>query len=131
MSDFSTEIGTTLDSYLRLFQNDNLCAEDLISKKAINKEFAEEILFALYRRGHLRNVEWKEYQSPAEIDIADRFRISIEGVDYLELHKEWWKRFWFRSVVCPLIVSFVTSISANHICHAIKECHAFICVLMR
>ena len=113
MSDFSNELGKTLDKYLRLFPSENYCAANLIEIHSIPLDVAKEILFALYRRDFIQSVDCKTYKKAADIQLEDFFRISIEGVDYLELHKKWWTRFWFSSLACPAAVSLLTSLLTN------------------
>ena len=126
LSDFFNELGGTLDSTLRLFRQQNLSVEDIISLRNVDYGIASELLFALYRRGFIRNLDFKNYDKPADIDLNDFFRISIEGLDYLELHRNWWARFWFRSVVCPIVVSFITAINAEPLWNLIKKLARFI-----
>ncbi len=52
--DFQFELGKTLDSTLRLFAKENLCAENIVSSRAVTREVAKETLFALYNRGYQR-----------------------------------------------------------------------------
>ncbi|MBR3747054.1 MAG: hypothetical protein IKN27_08865 [Selenomonadaceae bacterium] len=119
--DFQFELGKTLDGTLRLFAKKNLCAEDIINRCAACREVAKETLFALYNRGYIANVDRKTYESAEKIELADRFRITVEGRDFIELHAKWWTRFWFRSIVCPVIVSFVTALNAVKILNTFKE----------
>lgn len=119
--DFQSELGKTLDSTLRLFPKETLCAEDIISRRVVNREVAKEMLFALYNRGYIANVERKTYESADKIELADRFRITVEGTDFIELHRAWWARFWFRSIVCPVTVSFVTAVNAVHVWNVLKK----------
>ena len=113
MSDFSNELGRTLDKYLRLFSSENLCLAYLIESHSLNINVAKEILFALYRRGFIRNIDCKTYRKPEDIQIEDFFQISVERTDYTELHQKWWLRFWFSSFACPAAVSLLTSIITN------------------
>ena len=105
--DFQFELGDTLDTALRLFQRNELAPSFLINTYATDYEIALETFFALYKRGYIKNVERKEYNRADDIDIGDHFRITVEGRDYIELHVIWWCRFWFRSIVCPVIVYYV------------------------
>ena len=118
--DFQFELGKTLDSTLRLFAKENLCAENIISRRSVTREVAKETLFALYNRGYIANLERKTYESAEKIELADRFRITVEGRDFIELHAKWWARFWFRSIVCPVVVSFVTALNAVKILNVFK-----------
>lgn len=118
--DFQFELGKTLDSALRLFAKKNLCAENIISRRSVTREVAKETLFALYNRGYIANLERKTYESAEKIELADRFRITVEGRDFIELHAKWWARFWFRSIVCPVVVSFVTALNAVKILNVFK-----------
>ena len=83
-------------------------------------------MFALYRRGYINNTNFKEYTKPVDIDITDVFEISVEGIDYLELHKHWWMRFWFRSLGCPAIIAFITAINAEYLWNSVKTFVRFI-----
>ena len=118
--DFQFELGKTLDGTLRLFAKKNLCAENIISRRSVTREVAKETLFALYNRGYIANLERKTYESAEKIELADRFRITVEGRDFIELHAKWWARFWFRSIVCPVVVSFVTALNAVKILNVFK-----------
>ena len=122
--DFQFELGNTLDTALRLFQSNELAPSFLINTYATDYEIALETFFALYKRGYIKNVERKEYNRADDIDIGDHFRITVEGRDYIELHVIWWCRFWFRSIVCPVIVSFIIALNADRMWH-------FICGAMR
>ncbi len=118
--DFQIELGDTLNGTLRLFAKKNLCAEEIIRQRLVNREVAKETLFALYKRGYIANVKQKTFDDAATIELDDFFRLSVEGRDYIELHRVWWRRFWFRSVVCPVIVSFVTALNAQRIWHSFE-----------
>ena len=113
--DFQFELGDTLDSTLRMFPTKNLCAEDIIRQRCVDREIAKETLFALYKRGYIKSVAHKDYETSDAIELEDFFRLSVEGRDYMELHVVWWNRFWFRSVLCPLLVSFITALNAQRI----------------
>ncbi len=115
--DFQFELGKTLDTTLRKFSSKELAPAYLINTYGTDYEIALETFFALYKRGYIKNVESKEYVRAEVIDIGDHFRITVEGRDYIELHVIWWRRFWFRSIVCPIIVSFVTALSADRVFH--------------
>ena len=117
--DFQFELGKTLDNTLRNFSDKKLAPAFLINTYATDYEIALEIFFALYKRGYIKNVDHKEYCRADDIDIGDHFRITVEGRDYIELNVVWWRRFWFRSIVCPIIVSFVTAVNADRVWHFI------------
>lgn len=114
--DFQFELGKTLDSTLRRFPGNNLAPASLINE-GVDYEVALETFFALYSRGYIKNVERKSYESADKIELDDRFRITVEGRDFIELHQVWWCRFWFRSIVCPVIVSFITALTADKVWH--------------
>ena len=71
MSDFSNELGKTLDYYLRLFPTKNLCTISLVESYSVPFDLAKEILFALYQRNFIRNVDCKTYQKLEEIQLED------------------------------------------------------------
>lgn len=119
MSEFGKEIGNTLDKVLRHFKIENLCAETVIAEYSVKADVAKEILFALYRREYIRSVEHKDYKNSDEIALSDNFRIAVEGIDYIELHKRWWQRFWFKSVGCPIVISFVIALGAETVYHGL------------
>ena len=118
--DFQIELGNTLDGTLRLFAKKNLCAEEIIRQCLVDREVAKETLFALYKRGYIASVKHKIFDDATAIELEDFFRLSVEGRDYIELHRVWWQRFWFRSIVCPVIVSFVTALNAQRIWHSFE-----------
>ena len=115
--DFQFELGKTLDTALRKFSSEELAPAYLINTYGTDYEIALETFFALYKRGYIKSVESKEYVRAEAVDIGDHFRITVEGRDYIELHAIWWRRFWFRSIICPIIVSFVTALNADRIFH--------------
>ena len=114
MEDFAVELGKSLTQVLSDFKNKPICADYLIGIRQIEGDTAKECIFALYRRNYVRNVESKEFDSPSEISLADFFQITVEGINYLELYRKWWRRFWFRSIICPLVVSFLTAVNVNN-----------------
>ncbi len=115
--DFQFELGNTLDSTLRKFPNKELASAFLINTYGTDYEVALETFLALYNRGYIKNVKRKSYESANNIDIGDQFRITVEGRDYIELHKKWWCRFYIRLIVCPIIVSFITALNADRAWH--------------
>lgn len=130
--EFGNEIGKTLDGVLRRFPNNDLCVDDIIEVYGVKYPVAQELIFALVRRGYIINVDApydKKYVNPNDIDLVEKFRITVEGRDYLELHRVFWQRFWFRSIGCPVIVSFITALNAEPIFHLIKSVLRFIYVL--
>lgn len=119
--DFQFELGNTLDKTLRGFEGKEFAPSFLINTRGTDYEVALEIFFALYNRGYIKNVDHKAYERADDIDVADKFRITVEGRDYIELHCIWYRRFWIRSLLCPVIVSFITALNAAPIWRAFKQ----------
>ena len=73
---------------LQLFESDSLCVEDIILKNQVEDEFAKEIIFSLYKRGFVRNTDDKIYNKPSDIRLGELFRLTVDGLNYLEFAKK-------------------------------------------
>ena len=81
------KLGDILYRNLQFFETENLYVEDIIIKNQIEGDIAEKIVFSLYQRGFIKNLEEKFFNSSADIGLADCFRLTVEGKNYLETVK--------------------------------------------
>ena len=81
------KLGDILYRNLQFFETENLYVEDIIIKNQFEGDIAEEIVFSLYQRGFIKNLEEKFFNSSADIGLADCFRLTVEGKNYLETVK--------------------------------------------
>ena len=81
------KLGDILYRNLNFFETENLYVEDIIVKNQVEGDIAEEIVFSLYQRGFIKNLEEKFFNSSADIGLADCFRLTVEGKNYLETVK--------------------------------------------
>ena len=81
------KLGENLYRNLQLFETENLYVEDIIVKNQVEGDIAEEIVFGLYQRGFIKNLEEKFFKTSADIGLADCFRLTVEGKNYLETVK--------------------------------------------
>ena len=81
------KLGENLYRNLQLFETENLYVEDIIVKNQVEGDIAEEIVFSLYQRGFIKNLEEKFFKTSADIGLADCFRLTVEGKNYLETVK--------------------------------------------
>ena len=78
------KLGENLYRNLQFFETENLYVEDIIVKNQVEGDIAEEIVFSLYQRGFIKNLEEKFFKTSADIGLADCFRLTVEGKNYLE-----------------------------------------------
>ena len=104
--EIDNEIGKTFETLLKRFRRGNICVQDLF-EESLDK--TQDTLFVLIQRNFIA-CDGKEYQSPRQIDISDTFRITMEGINYLELRERFLNRYWVRSILVPIIVSITTTI---------------------
>ena len=69
---------------LQLFESENLYVEDIIVNNQVEGFIAKEIIFSLFQRGFIKNLEEKLFKTSADIELADCFRLTVEGKHYLE-----------------------------------------------
>ena len=81
------KLGDILYRNLQFFETENLYVEDIIIKNQVEGDIAEEIVFSLYQRGFIKNLEEKIFKTSADIGLADCFRLTVEGKNYLETVK--------------------------------------------
>jgi|GEM_PF-2762059 len=86
--DFENKLSELLQHNLTLFESDSLCVEDIILKNQVEDEFAKEIIFSLYKRGFVRNTDDKIYNKPSDIRLGELFRLTVDGLNYLEFAKK-------------------------------------------
>lgn len=102
------KLGKTLLKTLRQFHHgEQLTIDDFIRKERIDGEIVQQRLFALARRGYIEKTQG-ECRTLADIGAGDFFFLTVEGLDYLELHQTWWRQMMedraFKLV--PILVSF-------------------------
>ena len=112
MLDYKTELGGFLTNALKKIQkSDSPLTRDEFARCAnIETRMATDVLESLYNRGFIMDTVgvWKN-DGEKFFSTKAKWVISADGINYLENHHAWWKRFWMRSVICPLIVAFVVS----------------------
>lgn len=82
------KLGDILYRNLKLFETENLYVEDIIVKNQVEGDIAEEIIFSLYQRGYVKNVDDKTYNKPSDIGLGELFRLTVAGMDYLDFAKK-------------------------------------------
>ena len=116
MIDYKNELGSLLTDVLTIIKESKepISRDKLATIMKVSKRIATDYLKSLYSRGYIIDFrgDWKDPKTKEEKfeEEESRWIVSADGLNYLDLHKYWWKRFWTRSVVCPLIVSFVMSV---------------------
>ena len=115
MIDYKNELGTILEKVLVAVKEsaEPVSRDDVAKMFNVSNRIATDYLQALYNRGYIMDFrgEWKNTDNQESKFVANESRwiISVDGLNYLDLHKYWWTRFWTRSVLCPLIVSLIVS----------------------
>lgn len=130
MIDYKNELGRVLEKVLVAIKDsaEPVSRDDIAKLFNVSNRIATDYIQALYNRGYIMDFrgDWKDTdkQESKFVVAESRWIISVDGLNYLDLHQYWWTRFWTRSVLCPLIVSVivsaVTSINAPLIWQAIK-----------
>lgn len=130
MIDYKNELGRVLEKVLVAIKDsaEPVSRDDIAKLFNVSNRIATDYIQALYNRGYIMDFrgDWKDTKNQeSKFVVAEsRWIISVDGLNYLDLHRYWWTRFWTRSVLCPLIVSLivsaVTSINAPLIWQAIK-----------
>lgn len=129
MIDYKNELGPLLTKVLKIIKlsKEPISHDELARMMNVSNRIATDYIKALYNRGYIMDFrgDWKDKngKEPVLVITAARWVISVDGLNYLDLHAYWWTRFWARSILCPLIVaavvSLVTSLNAEVIRNAI------------
>ena len=107
--DYVNEIGKSLEKFLEEFKtNDYIYPEQRLEDSL---EFTQDMFFALEKRGFI-TCYGKEINCRDDIELSDKFRITIEGINYLELRSRWWETFLMRTFYIPLFVAAITGLVA-------------------
>lgn len=107
--DYVNEIGESLEKFLKEFKEcDYIYPEQKLSKSL---EDTQDMFYALIKRG-LIACPTKEINCRNDIDLADKFRITIEGKNYLELRSRWLTTFYMRNIIIPIVVAAITGFAA-------------------
>lgn len=113
MIDYKNELGPILHKVLTVIKESTepVSRDELAKIFNVSNRIATDYIQALYNRGYIMDFrgEWKNAESKSFPVKESRWIISVDGLNYLDLHRYWWTRFWTRSVLCPLIVSLVVS----------------------
>ncbi len=126
MLDYNNELGKTITNVLKHMPKEpnHISQNDLEKILGLTPRSSYRCLEMLYKRDLIMDPtgDWMDSQTkkPSFYVGAD-WCISMEGINYLENHASWWRRFWVRSIICPIIVSFITAINANNIWTIISE----------
>lgn len=125
MIDYKNELGPLLTKVLKIIKEsaEPVSRDELARIMKVSNRIATDYLQALYKRGYIMDArgDWRDKKTKEEIFVekASRWIVSVDGLNYLDLHNYWWTRFWVRSILCPLIVaavvSVVTSLNADAI----------------
>lgn len=116
MIDYKNELGPLLTKILKIIKEsaEPLSRDELARMLKVSNRIATDYLQALYNRGYIMDArgDWRDKKTKEEIFVegASRWVISVDGLNYLDLHNYWWTRFWVRSILCPLIVAAVVSV---------------------
>ena len=109
------EMGETLERALkRLMLIDRyVTIEEFASIIDTDTEMAFEILANLENKGYVRHQRPHVFYPTLEAALSDRplYRISIEGINYLELKAHWWVMFRVSSIYIPIAVSLGTTLA--------------------
>jgi hypothetical protein len=123
----NNELGDTLEALLKKFPDDDtVFVEDILVK---DMSYTQELLCALEQRGFVKS--YQERYSPESIDRFDEYRITVEGRNYLELHRRWWQRYMVKSVYIPMAVAFVTALITSLSTFALSEAATRLAVLLQ
>lgn len=126
MVDFSRELGTDLTNLLTAInKNDSLSIDDIIAFTGKDQRFVLAMLKSLLYREYIMDSrgDWDiDYHSPSAIMVIGKgsYCISPDGANYLQLHRSWWKRFFVRSIICPIFIAFITALAAPTIISVFK-----------
>ena len=108
------EMGETLENALKciMLADRYVTIEEFASMRGTDVEKAFEILKNLQGKGYVKGHRPHTSYETLEAALSDRplYRISIEGINYLELKAHWWVMFRVSSIYIPIAVSFVTSL---------------------
>lgn len=116
MIDYKNELGPLLTKILKIIKEsaEPISRDELARMLKVSNRIATDYLQALYKRGYIMDARgtWKDNKTNEEIfvETVSRWVISVDGLNYLDLHNYWWTRFWVRSILCPLIVAAVVSV---------------------
>ena len=112
MVNYEKELGNDLTKILIAVKNSpNITLEDLAVKLNISENLVKDYVESLQKRGYINSTrKFLTDSGESRIVYGTFWKISVDGLNYLDLHRRWYKRFFVRSVLCPLIVSFVTSL---------------------
>lgn len=88
--------------------------DEIASLMKVSNRIVNDYLESLYKREYIMDSrgDWRDNETKEKTFQAkeSKWIISAEGLNYLDLHRYWWTRFWTRSILWPLIVSAATSI---------------------
>lgn len=115
MIDYKNELGPLLMKVLTAIKESKepVTRDELAKIMNVSNRIANDYLESLYKRGYIIDSrgEWRDSKTNEKVFLATDtyWIISADGLNYIDLHRYWWTRFWTRSVICPLIVSLIVS----------------------
>lgn len=127
MIDYKNELGSLLTKVLQIIKTSKepLSRDELARIMNVSNRIATDYLKALYNRGYIMDFrgDWKDPETKeTKFEImASRWVVSVDGLNYLDLHNYWWTRFWARSILCPLIVAAVVSVVTSLNAEVIRD----------
>ena len=114
MVDYNKELGKDLTNTLKYLKtlDKGITVSDLESAKGISHRLAKDSLETLYNYGYIIDEvgTWKNEKLEPIFSTKAHWIIGARGINYLDLHNIWWKRFWVRSIVVPIVVSIITTV---------------------
>jgi hypothetical protein len=114
MVDYTKELGPSLSKLLKELQSANgFTVTELATSKNISQQIAQDRLETLYSLGYIMDKDgiWVDAKTQQPTFYGkSHFVASSKGINYLELHAVWWRRFWVRSVLCPFGIALATTL---------------------
>ena len=115
MENFDMELGDTLEGVLKFIKVRSVTIGEFSTFTGIDVVKTAAQFKALRQRGYIacyRNALLVEDISE-DPTLTDRFKITENGRNYLELQKRIWHRFRLQSIYVPFGVALLTSILVN------------------
>ena len=137
MVDYDKDLGDNLYNLLIAIQDaGSATVDDMMGKLgAKNRRFLTADFRELLIRRYLTclqgepDIDFSSAKSMLKIPGLT-FCVSSNGLNYLQLRRKWWQRFWVRSIACPVAVSFVTALNADTIWAVGTRAVLFICKML-
>ena len=96
MVNYEKELGNDLTKILIAVKNSpNITLEDLTVKLNISENLVKDYVESLQKRGYINSTRKFLTDSDNSAVVYGTFwKISVDGLNYLDLHRRWYKRFF-------------------------------------